>query len=296
MNRIISRVALAALITSTVAPVAQAGWLSDFFQERHTTMFSGALLAMGIVGGITNPSAHEYRVQKRNNKLAIKHALDTIVERLEQNKDKEMHIDFMDQLANLKESFPVYRPGNPSPSFETRPTITAIHDGKLVWGEKRETGLLPGTCSAVFDHYALSKADIEIIRHACIEFNRGIDKEEQLKKVKDIQARLNKEQIPTEADLQANKKSVYKFSAALAGIGTLGLLTSLYFKYANREPNKSFIKYVALPLAGIMATGKAISCGYKWYKKDAIAKLAADKATAKRKTEELKNLQIELGD
>ncbi|MFI5333048.1 MAG: hypothetical protein ACHQVS_03020 [Candidatus Babeliales bacterium] len=65
---------------------------------------------------------------------------------------------------------------------------------------------------------------------------------------------------------------------------------------ADASQTKALLKYFVLPFAGLMATGKAISYGYKWYKKDAIAKLAADKETAKKKTEELKKLQIELGE
>ncbi|MFI5333049.1 MAG: hypothetical protein ACHQVS_03025 [Candidatus Babeliales bacterium] len=219
MNRIVSRVVLAALITTTVAPTAQAG-VSDLFKHPFTPIFSSVLLAFGIFGGLSIPSIHTANIQKRNDERTTKNALDIIEARLEQNKDNQNPIDVDAQLKELKESFPVYR-SEYRPSFSTRGI-----DGRISYGEH---------WVSIFNHYAISQRDIEDIRQACNYFNRNIDRVCQYYKIKTIHDRLKKADIPTDEQLESGKKVGYGITATCAALGTLGLLGSLYFKYAKNK-------------------------------------------------------------
>lgn len=210
MKKVVYHVALASLIATTVAPLAQTGNL-DFVKNNRLPIFSGILLAFGAGLYITTPYTHEKSLQKYTDMRTTKNALDTIVEKLEQNKDNENSIDVDEQLNQLKEGFAVYR------------TVSYPSIGNHTMGPREHS---------VFDHYALSAEDIKAIRKACKYFNRNCYKEEQLETIKTIQDRLKNHHIPTTEQLESNKKWSYRASAICATLGTIGLLSNAYLKYA----------------------------------------------------------------
>lgn len=85
----------------------------------------------------------------------------------------------------------------------------------------------------------------------------------------------------------------------ISRVALAALITSTVAPVAQAKgwtSNSDFFKHAMLPCAALMAAGKAISSGYKWYKKDELASIAAKQEVARQKRTEITALETRISE